>query len=441
VRASHFFASGLLQSEVFVKQQQVSRRHRQPLVEPLEKRQLMHAVVDLRVAGGGSTATVTTVGQQVNLEIWVTVTGHDADLSNDGLQTVSGSLLSTNVVGGAVNGTLVASVEAPFDGSGAQNGGQVDLDADGDLDVGSNSGAADTSFFLARAPSITIGGATVEGTSKSWKVGTATFTVTSLSAGIQTNLVFRTRDFSGAFLYQEDGQAKAQHNGGVLTAGAGVTLKREGTATVQGRVYHDKNANGIFDGADTGISKFRVFLDEDFDGLLDEGEISKPVSATGTYTFTGVEAGVYRVREVYREGWRQTFPALGYYEVVLGYGAAGRNQSFANTDTVLIKGRVWMDANKNKFIDDGEGYLPSWMLYIDHNKNGRLDKGDDWTLSDSRGNYRFFNLPAGTYHVRAVQYDRYQQTAPGGSSGFHNITLAGGGTTSNKNFGFKRLKS
>ena len=93
---------------------------------------------------------------------------------------------------------------------------------------------------------------------------------------------------------------------------------------------------------------------------------------------------------------------------------------------------------KSCAFDSTNGGLPNWMLYIDHNTNGVLDKGDDWTLSDVNGNYRFFNLPAGTYQVRIVQQTGYQQTAPSG--GFHTITLGAAGTTSNKNFGEKRLK-
>jgi hypothetical protein len=248
------------------------------------------------------------------------------------------------------------------------------------------------------------------------------------------------RHHVAAFIFREDGVLPVAADGGALGAGGGVVLKRApGAASVQGRVFNDKNANGIFDGNDEGISGFRVFLDKDFDGILDAGEVSKPVSVAGTYTFTGVESGVYRVRQVFRDGWRQTNPGTGYHEVTLGYDTALKTRSFANTDTILIKGKVWMDANKNRFIDNGESGLPQWMLFIDHNKNGILDKGDDWTLSDANGNYRFDRLGAGNYHVFATQVTRYQQTAP--ASVFHDITLAAGGTTSNKNFGFKRLKT
>src|SRR5688572_23820540 len=381
---THFHPRVSLQSEVFVKQHQQppgSPSPSRPLIERLESRQLMHAVVDFRLAGGGKEAAVTAVGQQINLEIIVTVTGHDADLNNDGLQTVHASLLSTNIIGGSVLGNLTSVRDADFSAAASQDGTPVDLDADGDLDIGRNEGVQTAGLFLARAGSILTTGAEVNGTAKTWVVGTATFTVTNLLYGVQTNLVVRPPNTSAAFIYREDGAQMSPQTGGVLTAGSGVVLKRApGAASVQGRVFNDKNANGIFDGNDEGISGFRVFLDKDFDGVLDAGEVNKPVSVAGTYTFSGVESGVYRVRQVYRDGWRQTNPGTGYHEVTLGYDTALRTRSFANTDTILIKGKVWMDANKNRFIDNGESGMPQWMLYIDHNKNGVLDKGDDWTL-------------------------------------------------------------
>ena len=39
----------------------------------------MAAVVDLRLAGGGKSATVSNVGDKLNLEVWVTVTGSDSN--------------------------------------------------------------------------------------------------------------------------------------------------------------------------------------------------------------------------------------------------------------------------------------------------------------------------------------------------------------------------
>jgi hypothetical protein len=377
----------------------LSRRHRavQPVIEQLENRQLMHAVVDFRLVGGAKEATVTAVGQQINLEIVVTVTGHDADLNNDGLQTVHASLLSTNIIGGSVLGNLTSTLDADFAAAASQNGTPVDLDGDTDLDIGRNEGTQTAGLFLARAGSIITTGAEVNGTAKTWVVGTATFTVTSLLYGVQTNLVVRPPNTTAAFIYREDGAQMSPQTGGVLTTGSGVVLKRApGAASVQGRVFNDKNANGIYDGNDEPISAFRVFLDEDFDGVLDEGEVSKPVSVAGTYTFSGVESGVYRVRQVDRAGWRQTNPGTGYHEVTLGYDTALRTRSFANTDTILIKGKVWMDANKNRFIDGLESGMPQWMLFLDHNQTGRCPTPTATTASTASPAGRIASTPPST---------------------------------------------
>jgi uncharacterized delta-60 repeat protein len=230
--------------------------------------------------------------------------------------------------------------------------------------------------------------------------------------------------------YQANGQPDATFNGNGIV--------RTGSATVSGRVFNDLNANGIFDGSDTGISGFRVFLDEaPFNGAIDPGELSKPVSGTGTYTFSNVPSDTYRVRVASREGWRQSSPALGYYEISIDRGQIARSLSFACADTIVIKGNVFMDANKSRVRDAGEAGLSGWYVYIDRNNDGVIDKNDTWTQSDANGNYRFFNLAAGTYTIRVVSNVRYRQTAP--ASGYHRITLGAGGSISNRNFGLKRI--
>lgn len=411
-----------------------------PMIESLEKRQLMHAVVDLRVAGGGGNAvTVTTVGQEIDFEIWVTITGHNASGADEALQAAATSLLSTNISGGAANGTLAATLAAPFNGSGSHPGTAVDLDGDGDLDIGRSDNSSDVGFHFARSASMETDG-TIDGGSNAFKIGQGTFTVTALNNGIQTNLVARPRSHpTSSIVFTEDGVIKNEQTGGIYTAGAGIVLKREGTASLAGRVFDDKNASGFFDtGIDDGVSGFRVFLDEDFDGVLDADETSKPVSTTGTYTFSNVVAGVYRVTQVPRSGWRTSFPGEGYYEVPLGYGQAGKSLSFANTQGVLIKGTVWHDSNADRVLDPIEDRLSRWRVIVDLNENGVWDEGDISKETNGRGQYRLSLLLNGTFTVMARQIEGYRQTTNGGFP--REITLGPGETTSNKNFGFKRLK-
>jgi hypothetical protein len=194
----------------------------------------------------------------------------------------------------------------------------------------------------------------------------------------------------------------------------------------------------MFDGDDSGIDGFRIYLDANANALLDAGETSKPVSSTGTYHFTEVPPGTYRVREVPRPGWRQTFPASNFYEVTLGYNDTAKSQSMANTDTILIKGKVWNDSNKNKLLDPGEGFIWGMTVFLDLDNDAIQDSNEKFWVTNSRGEYRFDNIPAGKYVVRVVQApQKWRQTAP--ASGAHTITLGPGGAVSNKNFGFKRI--
>jgi len=405
------------------------------LIEPLEPRQLLSAVVDVRLPGGGKSVVNPVVGQKIDLQVWVTITGSDSDITNEQLQIAVGSLLSTNVNGGVVLGNMTATLMAPFNAIGSQNGTPTDLDSDGDLDVGSNDPSVADGFIYARADGMDSSGTPVT-KGQAFEIATAQFTVNSLLGGIETDLVFRPRGTDNGYLYEQDGVSSV--TSGNLVAGTGVAITRTPSSTINGRVFNDKNGSGVFDGDDTGIDGFRVFLDINGNGILDDGEISKPVSSTGTYHFTAVPPGTYRVREVFRDGWRQSFPALGYYEITLGYNETAKTQSFANTDTIVIKGTVFMDANKNKLFDSAEGGIPGWTLFLDQNNNGILDAGEVSTLTDVNGNYRFFNLPAGHYLVRAAQQAGYKLTTPAG--GVHNITLGNAGTKSNQLFGEKRLK-
>ena len=209
-----------------------------------------------------------------------------------------------------------------------------------------------------------------------------------------------------------------------------------GSATITGRVFNDTNANGIFDNTDIGISNFRVFLDANNNNQLDAGEFSTPVSTTGTFHFNNVPAGQYHVEEVARPGWRQTFPAAGYYNLNLAAGQTAKNLTFANTNTALIKGSVFLDANKNHKQDAAEPGLSNWYVYIDINNDNLFDKGDAYTQTDASGDYRFADLTPGTYTVRLAPQSNYTQTAP--AAGSFTLTLSAGQTTSHKNFGEKR---
>src|SRR5882672_2068484 len=146
-------------------------------MERLEDRQLLSATIDLRTASGGKTVNITSVGQVVNLDVWAVVRGTDNDATNDAFQWAHGSFLSTNVNGGAAFGSLSAAVTNQFATQVSQNGTQVDLDGDGDLDVGSNNDSQPWDYFIARADGMQGGSNPAPA---QFLIGTVSFIVNSL---------------------------------------------------------------------------------------------------------------------------------------------------------------------------------------------------------------------------------------------------------------------
>jgi hypothetical protein len=166
-------------------------------------------VIDVRVAGGGKTASITQVNQTVDLEVYGVVSGADAT-SNEGLQSAYGSIISG--AGGLQGNVSTVTPTAAF-GSGSQAGAAFDSGTDGDSDRGAIDGGTSSNYVFFHAASIQTGGTatTLAGTAANeYFLGTATFTVTSLDpAG--TTLNWRPRlsatpnSVVSAALWQQDG--------------------------------------------------------------------------------------------------------------------------------------------------------------------------------------------------------------------------------------------
>ena len=65
-----------------------------------------------------------------------------------------------------------------------------------------------------------------------------------------------------------------------------------------------------------------------------------------------------------------------------------------------ISGDVYIDLNKDGMPDNGDTSFPNLTIYLDANNNGKLDAGEQTTVTDASGLYHFYGLKPGTYHVR-----------------------------------------
>ena len=104
---------------------------------------------------------------------------------------------------------------------------------------------------------------------------------------------------------------------------------RDNPSSIAGNVFRDASGNGLTTD-DTAHSGVVVYLDTNNNKVRDTGEQSKTTAADGSYQFTGLAAGTYRVREVVPSNFVRTNPTLAdnYTVNLTATGSTGNH--FAN---------------------------------------------------------------------------------------------------------------
>jgi hypothetical protein len=153
--------------------------------------------IGLRLPNGDTALFSAVPGEKHTLEIWATVSGSSTDLANSyGLSSVHGSIVSIgglaiNVAGkkgdvAQYKGGVKTTAVTPFAKSGEQPGNEVDLDGDGDSDLGAPNQNSAEGFFIARADPQEYYGApapggtgipTPDGKGVQWRIGRVEMTV------------------------------------------------------------------------------------------------------------------------------------------------------------------------------------------------------------------------------------------------------------------------
>ena len=195
--------------------------------------------------------------------------------------------------------------------------------------------------------------------------------------------------------------------------------------------------------ADFGNGQYSVleilkFLDEDGDGVWDEG--TEPLlpgwqfalyiwqnndwaqhrggttGANGRLTFTDLIGGRYKVVEQAdnHPGYVNTTPLE--QELVLGYPQQ-QQVRFGNRGKLGLTGRKWSDLDGDGVWDAGEPALPGWTIRL----SGGPHNIDRTAVSDGAGRYTFANLEPGTYTVTEQPQNGWAQTYP--AVGSHQVTL------------------
>jgi hypothetical protein len=104
---------------------------------------------------------------------------------------------------------------------------------------------------------------------------------------------------------------------------------------ISGLVFHDYNANGQQGNGEPGLAGIAVFLDLNNNGILDPGEPSTTTDFSGAYSFAGLAAGTYTVRQIQLGGVILSAPPTASFTLTLTAGSSLTNQNFADVLTSI----------------------------------------------------------------------------------------------------------
>jgi protocatechuate 3,4-dioxygenase beta subunit len=195
-----------------------------------------------------------------------------------------------------------------------------------------------------------------------------------------------------------------------------------GRYAISGMKFNDLNGNGVKDAGEPGISGWGIVLTGTtwFGHPLPSQTVE--TAADGSYTFSGLIPGTYKVSEVSRTGWTQTAPSSGSgsYMVTFNFGApptTATGKDFGNRlqtppGTAAISGVKFSDQNGNG-VNDGDPGMAGWTIQLKNATNNTVVRT---AITDAHGGYTFLNLPPGGYLVGEVTKSGWTQTAPSGGS-------------------------
>ena len=184
--------------------------------------------------------------------------------------------------------------------------------------------------------------------------------------------------------------------------------------TIFGMKFDDLNADGDHDPGEPGLLNWQIYLDQNANNRLDAGETSAFTNIDGLYSFPDLVPGRYFIREIQQpeNGWIQSAPQYGAYDVNITSGHNLNNANFGNYRLGTLSGIKWNDANIDAVKNSYEVGLAGWTIYIDDNSNSQLDPGETSTVTGAGGAYTFTDLVPGSYRIDEVMQDDWYRSYP-----------------------------
>jgi len=225
---------------------------------------------------------------------------------------------------------------------------------------------------------------------------------------------------------------------------AGVDFGNVERGSIYGHKWHDRNMNEIKDVDEEFLSGWTIFLDENANGILDEGERFTPTSSElgheGEYLFDNLYFGEYRVCEVLQTGWQQTYPLDPNCHTVTVSGdrdmcsydnncEIDRNRDsqwdcdceydcgcdeydFGNVKLGEVIVTKWNDANGDGVFDEDEKVLAQWDVNLKE-ENGVVSGYNQTQTTGINGTTTFTDLKPtieSQYMLSEIQREGWRQT-------------------------------
>ncbi|NQU75481.1 MAG: hypothetical protein HQ546_04085, partial [Planctomycetes bacterium] len=184
-----------------------------------------------------------------------------------------------------------------------------------------------------------------------------------------------------------------------------------------------------------------TFRDIDGDGQfnpLTEMSWEATTGIDGTYAFADLLPGDYVVSQVLLDGWAQTTPADGSYNIAVAADAIVDGIDFDNVRLATIEGQVNYEIDTNGDGDtsdtDEKGTLEGWTVYLDVDRNGQLDAGEVSTVTGVGGAYSFVGLAGGLYRANVIVPTTRGWVAVTPSSASRDVSVPAGQTVTAADF-------
>jgi hypothetical protein len=207
-------------------------------------------------------------------------------------------------------------------------------------------------------------------------------------------------------------------------------------ASVGGRVWNDRNLNGVQDAGEIGMRDVIVNLYKGASLFA-----SRYTSYEGQYRFDDLVPGdSYSLEFVVPDGYFATEMDRGTDDAADSDAdpITGRTAPFSLSDDEInlhqdlgiikdecvISGVKFNDRDRDGLRDPGEEGLAGWIIFLDTNRNGKLDENETSTSTDNLGAYALSGLTPGSYNVAEVPQVHWRSIAP--PAGSQTVTLVRG---------------